>query len=270
MAERTAGTWVTMAAVACGACAAVAPALAGQEVRGKVVDAESAEPVVLAYVGLLAPGRELVVASLAGSDGSFSVRAPAPGSYFLYVTRTGYRAVLDGLFELGEDGLIEVAIGMTLAPVVLGPVVVGVEGRARDLRTVGYYERRDRGLGHFIEREEIQRTAIDDLTDAMRGIPSLVVETPAPSLLIPVGVLNPRVLVRSGTGTCTPALYVDGVVVAFGSRSRLDAGMTVRPDDFVDPSDVEAVEIYTSPAETPPEYESTGGCGVLLIWTRKR
>ena len=44
----------------------------------------------------------------------------------------------------------------------------------------------------------------------------------------------------------------------------------MRPDDFVQPSEVEAIEVYTGPAETPPEYEATGGCGAIVIWTRIR
>lgn len=262
--------WVAVGGLVAGACLGGASDVAGQVIRGRIVDSESSEPVVLAYVGLLAPGRELVVAALADSEGHFSVEAPVAGSYFIYVTRTGYRTVMDGLFELGEDGVIEVAIGMKPAPLVLDPVNVGIEGGTRDLRAVGFYERRSRGLGHFLDREEIQRRTIDDLTDAMRGIPRFIVETPAPHLVLPTGVMNPEVLVRTSMEYCSPTLYVDGIVVAFGNRSRLDPDRAVRPDDFVDPSEVEGVEIYTSPAETPPEYESINGCGAILIWTRRR
>jgi hypothetical protein len=32
---------------------------------------------------------------------------------------------------------------------------------------------------------------------------------------------------------------------------------------------LQAVEVYRSPAEMPPEYNGTNsGCGVILIWTR--
>lgn len=264
------GTAFAAAAFAVGAWLAGAVPLHGQVIRGRVVDSESAEPVVLAYVGLLAPGSELVVATLADDDGHFSVRAPAVGSYFLYVTRTGYRAVVDGLFELGENGVFELLIGMRRAPIPVDPITVAVEGGVRDLRTVGFYERRDLGLGHFIEREEIQRVAIEDLTDALRGIPRFRVVTPAPSRVAPTGVLKPEILVRQGADYCSPTLFIDGTVVALGSRNRRSPQTAVRPDDFVDPSDVEAVEIYTSPARTPAAFEATGGCGAVLIWTRMR
>lgn len=246
------------------------PKVQGQVIRGMVRDTESGEPVSLAYVGLLAPGRELVVATLADVDGAFSVRAPEEGAYFLYVTRTGYQALLDGLFELGDDGLIELEVGVRPAPLPIAPVAVEIASTGRDLSAVGFYERRELGLGHFLGREEIERVGVGDLTDAFVGIPGLRVVTPVTSLVAPTGVMNPEILVQRGGAFCSPTLFVDGSVVALGARSRGSRESEVRPGDFVDPSEVEAVEIYTRPADTPPQFESASGCGVLLVWTRNR
>lgn len=237
-----------------------------QVVRGRVVDSESGEPVVLAYVGLLAPGRELVVAGLADRDGVFSLRAPGEGEYFLYVERTGYRSVFDGLFELGDGGVIELAVGLTPAPVPIEPMVVDVTGRRASFWTAGFDERRERGLGHFIVREQIERRAVENLADAMREIPRLVVTTPAPRFTRPTGVRHPELLMHStGLDPCSPSLFVDGHLVVIGGRRP---GLAVRPDDFVDPTSAEAIEVYTSPAEIPVEFETGTGCGVVAIWTR--
>ncbi len=239
----------------------------GQELRGAIVDAASARPVVLAYVGLLAPGREFVVATLADGEGRFSIRAPEAGSYFLYVARTGYRPLLDGLFDLGEDGVLELSVGMTPAPIPVEPVVVEVEGRGVDLASVGFYERRASGQGHFITREEIERSAVGELADAMRNVVGLRVYEPGVNPLFPTGVQHSEILVRRDGEWCSPTLFVDGVAVARGGRG---GSRPVRPDDYVDPSEVDGVEIYTRPAETPLEFERTGGCGAVLVWTRKR
>lgn len=260
------GTVRRIGALVWAACLLGVTDTEAQVVRGQVLDSQSGDPVVLAYVGLLEPGRELVVAALANRDGTFSLRAPVPGSYFLYVDRTGYRGALDGLFELGEDGVVEVTVGLRPSPVPVEGVVVGVEqGRRRTAWTAGFDERRERGLGHFIVREDIERRAAEHLTDAMRGIPQLVVTTPGPSFTRPTGVRHPEVFVRTGTDLCTPSLYVDGhLMVPGGTRP----GMAARPDDYVDRAAVEAIEVYTSPAETPVEFETATGCGVMLIWTR--
>jgi len=241
--------------------------LAGQEIRGVVKDAETLEGVSLAYVGLLEPGRELVAAALADSEGNFTLRAPGPGSYFFTVERIGYETVLDGLFELGDGGVVELQIGLKATALPIDGLIVEVEGPARDLRVNGFYERKALGRGRFIEREDMD-LVIDKVTDALRMIPRLTVRTPVPTLTGFRGLLNPEILVRRGPELCSPTLYVDGHAAVLGSVSP--GGPGVRPDDFVHPSEVEAMEIYTGPAETPPEFEATGGCGAVVIWTRIR
>lgn len=253
---------LVLTGVLAGAVAAEA-----QVIRGTVVDSESGEPVVLAYVGLLQPGRELVVAGLANRDGTFSLRAPREGEYFLHVRRSGYRSVFDGLFELGDGGVIELAVGLRPEPVPIEPVVVEASGRrATRSWTTGFDQRRERGLGHFIVREQIERRAVENLTDAMREIPRLTVTTPAPRFTSPTGVRHPELLMRTnGVDPCSPSLFVDGHLVVIGGRRP---GLAVRPDDFVDPTGAQAIEVYTSAAEIPVEFEAATGCGVVAIWTR--
>lgn len=242
--------------------------LEGQIVRGTVIDAASREPVGFAYLALLTGERRVVVATLSDVEGRFSLTAPGAGSFFLYVARAGYSPLVDGVFELGEEGSFDLSVSLTPTPVALDSMVVSVEARDRSLASVGFYGRRDLGRGHFLEREDIERVAVEDITDAMRRVPGFRVVDPAVTLAAPTALLNPEILVRRGGGYCSPTLYVDGHIVALGSARN--GGEAVRPDDFVEPADVEALEIYTRPADTPPRYESTGGCGVVLIWTRVR
>ncbi|HEX8905419.1 MAG TPA: hypothetical protein VF771_11280, partial [Longimicrobiaceae bacterium] len=57
---------------------------------------------------------------------------------------------------------------------------------------------------------------------------------------------------------CVAQLYVDGVF---------------RPGEIseeVQPAEVEAVEIYRTAAEVPPEFRREGSaCGAILVWTRR-
>jgi len=242
-------------------CAPPAPA---QTIRGRVVDSVSGEPVTLAYVGLLTDGQDLAVAALAGSDGDFTLRAPSAGSYFLYVARTGYRPLIEGVFELGADGVLEIRVGLKAVPIALEPLVVVAERDKSPLERVGFYERAGLGLGRFLIREEIERTAIDKLADAFRNIPRLHVITPP--LLGFRAMQNPELRIQRGSESCSPTLYVDGAIVAFGGRS----GRPVRPDDYASPGDVEAIEVYLGPSQVPIQFEAIDGCGVVLIWTRIR
>ena len=245
-----------------------APISQAQVIRGTVRDARTAEPVMLAYVGLLAPGRELVVAGLADSYGGFSLRAPAAGSYFLYVARMGYKSVIDGLFQVGEDGVFELQVGLTPAAIDLEDLVVEAEDQRSKLELVGLMERAAIGRGTFLIGEDIQAVALDKLTDAFRNIPGLEVVTAKP-FVGPEAMSNPEIRIRRGGGECAPTLYVDGAIMALGSQ-RPDGRRPVRPDDFVAPATVEAVEIYVRPSETPIQYEAMGRCGVVLIWTYTR
>ena len=238
-----------------------------QVIRGTIRDARTSEPVMLAYVGLLEPGRELVVASLADRYGSFSLQAPTAGSYFLYVARMGYKSLIDGLFEVGEDGVFELQVGLTPAAISLEDLVVEAEERKSKLDLVGFMERAAIGRGTFLIGEDIQAVAFDKITDAFRNIPGLVVITTRPQFG-PESVRNPEIRVRRGGGECSPTLYVDGAIMALGSQ-RPGSG-AVRPDDFVMPVSVEAVEIYVRPSETPLQYEALGRCGAVLIWTYAR
>lgn len=234
-----------------------------QVIRGTIRDAGTNEPVVLAYVGLLAPGRELVVAALADNSGGFSLQAPA-GDYFIYVSRMGYQTVLDGLFEIGEDGVFDLQIGLKPAVIDVEGLVVEAESRVSNLERVGLLDRAAIGLGTFILADEIQRRAVDKLADAFRMIPGIDVLDARP-LAGPDAMQNPEIRVRRGGGDCSPTLYVDGAIVAIGSRSP--NARPVRPDDFVTPFAVEAVEIYTRTSQVPVQYEGNGQCGVVLIWT---
>ena len=243
------------------------PISQAQGIRGTGRDARTAEPVMLAYVGLLAPGRELVVAGLADRDGSFSLNAPAAGSYFLYVARMGYKSVIDGLFQVGEDGVFELQVGLTRAAVELEDLVVEAEEQRSKLELVGFMERAAIGRGTFLIGEDIQAIALDKITDAFRNIPGLDVVTARP-FVGPEAMRNPEIRIRRGGGECSPTLYVDGAIMALGSQ-RPESG-PVRPDDFVMPASVEAVEIYVRPSETPIQYEAMGRCGVVLIWTYTR
>lgn len=235
-----------------------------QTLRGTVLDSDSGEPVMLAYVGLLAEGREMVVADLSTSSGEFILSAPVAGSYFLYVARTGYETLMDGLFELGEDGEFSVRVGIKPAPVEIEPVLVEATRDESPLEAVGFYQRAVTGKGHFVIREEIERVAVDRITDAFRSVPAVGVISTRPLTGGPEVMQSPEIVMRRGGAQCSPTLYVDRAVVAFGTNGA------VRPDDWVSPMDVEAIEVYSRPSQVPVEFDAIGDCGVVLIWTRKR
>lgn len=244
--------------------ATVQPASA-QTLRGRILDSETREPVMLAYVGLITEGESMAVAALADTEGVFEVTAPDPGEYFIYISRTGYETLMDGVFELGEDGVFDVQIGLKPLPVELEEVVVEAEaGPASFLERHGFYDRAIGGRGVFMIREEIERVAIDKVTDVFRRIPLLDIDESRPLIGGPQVFQNPEIrIVRNGR-YCSPTLYIDRHVVHSGALGG------VRPDDYVTATEIDAIEVYTRPSEVPVGFDELNNCGVILIWTRTR
>ncbi|HKO15409.1 MAG TPA: TonB-dependent receptor [Gemmatimonadaceae bacterium] len=133
-------------------------------------------------------------------------------------------------------------------------VTVEEETRRRQLMH-DFLDRKSRGFGQFITREEIEQRHPVVLSDMMRMIPG--------ARLIPNAVGNTSTL-RFARATlpgrdCPPQYWVDGV-----------KAWMLNIDD-IEPSDVEGIEIYQGPSGLPPQYNTRDGttiCGTVLIWTR--
>lgn len=235
----------------------------GQTVRGTIVDADTGDPVMLAYVGLLTEDRDVVVADLADGGGTFTLTAPDAGEYFLYVRGSGYETVMDGLFELGRNGVFEVRVGLTPQPIELASVSVDARRSVSRLEASGFYDRVLTAPGHFLGRDDVTRVGGSLISEVLRSVPHLQIDASRP-LTGPDAMRGASVIMRRATGRCSPTLYIDRHVVATGALEP------VRPDEYVSPSEVEAVEVYTSASDVPVEFDAINDCGVILIWTRIR
>ena len=237
---------------------------ASQTLRGRILDSDTREPVMLAYVGLMAAEGEMVVAALATTEGDFELTAPDGGSYFLYVSRTGYETLVDGLFDIGDQATMDVQVGLRARPVELAPVVVEAEAQRSPLEVAGFYDRAIMGQGTFLVREEIQRKAVDKISDAFREIPRIIIDESRPLTGSMAVMQYPSVQIMRSGRLCSPTFYLDRHVIAMGGDQ------VVRPDDFVTPAEVEAIEVYTRPSEIPTGFDELTNCGVVLMWTRVR
>lgn len=181
-------------------------------------------------------------------EGAFTLARLIGGPYDIEITRIGYQTLVDSLF-VPEDAAVQVEVELVPEALELDPIFVIVEPRMTYLETSGFYDRRARGFGRFIDRDEIEARIPSNVSDLLRTIPGIRVA--------PVGRFSRQnvVLMRNN---CVPELYLDGF--------RVSRSMSV--DELLNPDDVEAVEIYRGPAEMPPEF-SSGGCGALVVWTRR-
>jgi Carboxypeptidase regulatory-like domain/TonB-dependent Receptor Plug Domain len=155
----------------------------------------------------------------------------------------------------------DISQGQTLAlSVVLDPFATEIEGmtveeatRRRQLLS-DFYDRKSRGFGHFITRDDIDKRNPMNLSDMMRMVPG--------AKLVPMQGTTQAALRfnRAQIGRdCPPQYWVDGV-----------KAFNLNIDDIV-PQDVEGIEIYPGASTVPPQFNTREGttiCGVVLIWTR--
>lgn len=228
-----------------------AEAAQAQVIHGTVIDGSSRTAVADAEVVLLTPRMAERTTTITNGAGGFLLRAPRAGTYRLRVTHPRFVPYEADSVEVhtGEAVMLEIRLGLNAVP--LEPIVVTAR---RHAGMPGFDERLAAGMGRFITREDIDRRSAFRTSDLLRNIQGITLRRSGRS----DGMI---VLMRGGgTGLCQPALWIDGVLV------RQVPGSTI--DDFLSPDIVEAIEVYQSTAAAPAGY-AVGGCGVILVWTRR-
>jgi hypothetical protein len=226
---------------------------------GNLLDARSGEPILLGYVALVTPDGDRMAWTLTDQEGFFRLDAPSSGSYMLYGESLGYHASVEGPVEMESRQIISAEFRLDPMPVVLDSLRVVAQSRRISLVLSGYYDRAQRGLGHFIGPEEIrEKTEAQRVTDLFWGVPG--VHLVPQSNLAGSGYVPMMRTAGGMRGSCLPDVYLDGVPTP-GAREI---------DQLITPMDIEAVEIYRGASEVPARFTTaTGNCGVILIWSRR-
>lgn len=189
-------------------------------------------------------------AGMTDAKGVFRLTGLPPGTQTVEVRMIGFlpkRATVD----LRSQQTTRVSIVMQERVVVLDSVkVLAKKGASSDWLN-GFDKRKQRGFGHFLTREDIEKRNPIELSDAFRGIPGVQVVWTGEDYT-----LNMTRSV-SLSGSCPISYYMDGAPIS-------DFNI-----NWIQPSDVEAIEIYQA-GEAPAQYSGmSAGCGTVLIWTRK-
>jgi hypothetical protein len=242
---------------------AAAPGLHGQTVEGRVVDHDSGEPLAMVTVELLS-GERVAQRARTAEDGSFQLRASDAPPYRLRATRVGYQAATSDVLDVAGRALVEVEFRMSASAVVIDPVTVVARPAPHEnsaLRNSGFYERQRAGLGRFLVRENIERnTHVTQAISRVAGV-NVAGRTPSTERVYFGRAQNLSVSMTTGQGVeiCYPIVYLDGIRI--GAVESLNAVIAARQ--------VEAIELYRSPAETPVQFTGPeAACGVIVIWSR--
>lgn len=233
--------------------------LGAQQIAGKAVDGSGSAPISGARVELVA-GKKTVATTTTDSAGRFILTAPRGGTYRLRATRLGYSETMVPKLEIQDSETLDIEVLMAINAVPLEPLRVIARARtpSRYLNAVGFYDREKQGLGSFLTRFDIEKRGGGPVSEVLRSTNGIRLIRDRTGRRSDVRMRNVR---------CAPAIYLDGAMARVGGLPR---GSDLPIDDLVVSMDIDGIEVYNGPSETPPEFNRDSPCGVIAIWTRRR
>jgi len=174
------------------------------------------------------------------------------GPATVHVRRLGFRPTS---LDVMVDQRTPVTTIVTLTPIAqrLAPIVVK-GGSSYTGRMAGFYQRRDLGIGHFVSREKLEHDNPGQLTDVFRRLPGVQITS--------TRFIRNAIRFRGNSGSCWPLVWLDGAPLP---TAEFDL-------DFLAPSSIEGIEVYSGISQVPPQFmgaRGMGSCGVIVVWSRE-
>ena len=260
--------------------------MAQGEITGRVLAADSGRPPVVGADVSIAKVQKRV---LTDSAGRFRFRDLPVGEHFVMLRAIGFSAESSKVMVNPDESVsMEVVLQRTTGTVLPERVVTAAEAAPTEAKLVEFTERREKGVGHFVTREQLMKAEGGKRTtgDVISQIPGTrvrrggnktwvasartpKVETcafcPATIDTSSSSTLNAADFSAGARPACYMDVYVDGVMV-FDSRHPGNGLFDV---NTISPEHIAGIELYSSAAQVPAKYNRTGAsCGVVLIWTR--
>jgi hypothetical protein len=211
-------------------------------VGGALVNQESRTPIEGARVSIV--GTSLGASS--DAQGRFQVAGVPAGVRVLQVHAIGF-SVGSWVVQLDEGQNFHQTF--ELAPRTLEVEGVTVSGREEDTwrSERGFEERRRRGQGFFVTREQILQRNAPTVAELLRTVPSVL------------NICNSRgcqTRLPSSTGPCSPEFFLDGYPATFSTGPNFPL------------TQIRGVEVYRDQFSVPAEFQRPNlRCGVIAIWT---
>jgi hypothetical protein len=219
------------------------------------VTAADKVPVAQARVRVL--GTEL--ATTTRVDGGFDVANVPAGKRELQVVMVGYTPGAMTIEIVAGETL---KVSLVLEPLPLETVTVTADENFF-VGMAGFAERKARGMGRYFTREEIKVMQPRQVTDVLRRVPGMQIETVVGGLTGGSPTARTGRNITGANSPCVMAYYLNG------SPLPITGDMSI--NHFVAADDIAAMEVYTGSSQIPPEFNSSlygSRCGVVAIWTR--
>ncbi len=213
---------------------------------GTVTAADGGRPLAGAQVSV-ANG----VPTRADANGAWTLTGAPSGTRVLEVRAPGYYPVLRAVDI--ADGARPVRVTLSKLAAMLDTLKVTARSGGRAARGGFDERRRSLGMGRFFTAEDIERRRVLVVSDLLDQVPGLSRVRGADG--------GESLVMRSAFGDgCTPAVYLDGLMMRGLSGADVDA--------LADPEEVAAIEVYRD-SQVPPQFQDAlSGCGSIVVWTK--
>nr|MDP9324469.1 carboxypeptidase-like regulatory domain-containing protein [Acidobacteriota bacterium] len=187
---------------------------------------------------------------ISGSDGRFALRSVRPGTRSVTARRLGFEPA-DQVVAIHSSYPTDITVRLGEFVPVLDTVRIRAPAAQVGLERVGFTKRKSIGTGYYLSPEEISRRNALELPDLLTMAPMLR-RTTVDGHQVILG--RPQ----GGSYGCV-TYFVDGVPWTGGGI-----------EDFVRPSEVAAIEVYST-GFTPGQFMSANQqCETVAIWTKMK
>jgi hypothetical protein len=233
----------------------VAQGLSAQQVRARIVDDASRQPLADVTVGLVDNANAERASATTGDDGFFEFERPDPGAYTLVIEHMGYAPVRQPLVITAGEEVMVPAIVLRSTATVLD--TLHAEARAAD-------RLRGADLTHVISGEHMARLEQANVSGPgvvrQLGAGLRVKESGPQSVCVESRrrYMSMRDMLRGSSGCEMVVVVLDGVVV--GNGSHILGGMQI--------GHYESIE-YVPPVQAGRQFGMEASAkGAIVLWTR--
>ena len=216
-----------------------APLLSGSASVSGTVLGETGQPLAGVQLRVL----ETAAVTRTDSAGRYALSALPAGTQLLEAKRIGYRIVQQPVHLLRGRG-VEAAIRLQRVVSLDSIRIVAQRSRYRE-----FERNRKGGFGRYLTEDDIAKRNPIRVSDLLRMMPGF--------RIVGVGfdakVMSSRGSVSLSRRACEVNVVIDG--------------MQHQEIDFVQPSDIGAMEVYAGSAGAPVLYDRY--CGLIVIWTKR-
>jgi hypothetical protein len=205
-----------------------------------------------AVAGAEVRARGNVLVAFSDDSGRFHVAQMPAGARGVFVRRLGFAPTRAPITpSAGSTDSVRVTLRAIAQP--LPQITVQDEHDSLSKKVLAeFWARRARGFGKFVTRDEIEQKNASQFVDVVRNVSGVRIQMARG---------RPDIRFRGAAiGTprdCPPQYWLDGIPL-----------QSAGADEFT-PDNVEAIELYSGPATTPPQFNTRGAtCGTVVVWSR--